>query len=151
MADLSSRLYQEKNSSQWSSSIAASPALSSMKTIRNHKQTYYAHADRQRRYLAKYKPRPSESSGPITQPLLHNRLTPTLMTRTCILSAGLTRQSQNLVAGPGKSMCRDGEWSEDKSLGACPKWKLRRCDWVHNRWHSALSVYASESVLLDPW
>jgi hypothetical protein len=61
------------------------------------------------------------------------------MSRTCILSAGLTRQSQNLVAGPEKSMCRDGERSEDKSLGACPKWKLRRDDWVRNRWHSAPS------------
>jgi hypothetical protein len=118
-----------------------------MNTTQSHKQTYYAHTNRQRRYLTKYRPRPSESSEPITQPLLHNRPTPTSMTRTCILSAGLTRQSQNLVAGPGKSMCRDGEWSEDKSLGACPEWKLRRGDWVRNRWHSTeytLSVCLGE-------
>jgi hypothetical protein len=57
------------------------------------------------------------------------------MTRTCILSAGLTRQSQNLVAGPEKSMCRGGEWSEYKSLGACPKREPRRVDWMRNRWH----------------
>jgi hypothetical protein len=45
-------------------------------------------------------------------------------------------------------MCRDGEWSEDKSLGACPKWKLRRDDWVRNRWHSAPSGECASRPLM---
>jgi hypothetical protein len=73
------------------------------------------------------------------------------MIRTCIFSAGLTRQSQNLVAGPEKFMCRDGEWSEDKSLGACPKRNrdaLIGC--VTAGTFCTLRVHALKSVLPDP-
>ena len=105
------------------------------RTSKSYEQTYDMIVNRQGRYLIGKQTSVDQVNSSCHVALLHNRPAPTLMIWTCILSAGFTAQSQNLVAGPEKSTGRGGEWSEDKSLGACLNRELRRVDWMRNRWH----------------